>query len=120
MTGREKMLDKWLKRLGLQDWTVALQSDCRLDEIVSGGCGETEYTEEIKCAYVRILDEQYYGKRIKPYCYEQTLIHELLHLKFALLDNSGNDIHDRLLHQCIDDLATALYLAESSDDGKSE
>lgn len=112
MADSEKMLDKWLKRLGLQDWTVALQSNCKPDEMESTGVGEAEYEEEIKCAYVRILDEKYYGKRIKPYCYEQTLIHELLHLKFALLDNSGNDVHDRLLHQCIDDLATALYLAE--------
>ena len=114
MADSKKMLDKWLKRLGLQDWTVALQSDCRPDEMTNAGVsGETEYTEEIKCAYVRILDEKYYGARIKPFCYEQTLIHELLHLKFALLDNSDNDIHDRLLHQCIDDLATALYLAEN-------
>ena len=74
--------------------------------------GETEWTESIKSARISILGEQYYGQRIVPFDAEKTLVHELLHLKFVLLGQSGNDFQDRYVHQLIDDLARAFVDAE--------
>ena len=42
----------------------------------------------------------------------KTLVHELLHLKFCLLGDSGNDLQDRYVHQLIDDLARAFVWKE--------
>lgn len=110
------MLKKWQKRLGLSDWTIvlkdnALPSEMTLPDVV----GESEWTESVKSAVIRILREDCYGNRIRPYDYKETLIHELLHLKFCLLSESGNDLQDRYVHQLIDDLARAFVEAEEGE-----
>lgn len=99
----------WQNILGLTDWRIRLKTDCSPNEMTLSNCaGETEWTESIKTAYIRILSEKDYGERIVPFDPEKTLVHELLHIKFCLLGESGNDLQDRLVHQYIDDLARAL------------
>ena len=110
-------LKKWKKRLGLSDWTIVLKdnvipSEMTLTDVV----GESEWTESGKSAVIRILREDCYGNRIQPYDYKKTLIHELLHLKFCLLGESGNDLQDRYVHQLIDDLARAFVEAEEEEE----
>lgn len=104
-----QLLKKWQGVLGLQEWKIkliydAIPSDMRLDNVD----GESEWTECRKTAVIRILREDCYGKRIAPYSFEKILVHELLHLKFCLLGESGNDLQDRYVHQLIDDLARAF------------
>ena len=108
----QALLEKWQGLLELRDWTIALRVGCLPDEMRTPEVeGEADWTECRKTAVIRLLDERCYGERIVPYHPEQTLIHELLHLKFSLLGESGNDLQDRLVHQLIDDMACALYLA---------
>jgi len=117
MTSKQatKLLNKWQARLCLLDWRIVLIENCSPNDMTLQNCaGESERIEVLKTAVIRIIDEKDYGERILNYDFEQILVHELLHLKFSLLDESGNDIHDRLVHQLIDELARALVAAERS------
>lgn len=108
-----ELLEKWKCRLGLQDWHIVLEADViPSDMTLENVAGESEWTESNKCAVVRILREDCHGNRIAPFDFEKTLVHELLHLKFCLLGESGNDLQDRYVHQLIDDLARAFVKAE--------
>lgn len=114
MTNKDgnKLLKKWVKILQLSDWKIDLQVDCDRDKMFSTNCeGCANITETIKVATIQIVDEKYYGSWTVPFNFEQTLIHELLHLKFRLLEDSGNSFQDRYMHQLIEEIAKALYAA---------
>lgn len=110
MTG-EKLLQKWQNRLGLTEWHIVLKENCTPNDMCNDVCGECEIDEVHKIAIIRIIDRCYYGERIVPYNFEKTLVHELLHIKFVLIDNSENELHDRILHQNIEDLAKSFIFA---------
>lgn len=113
VNGENKLLEYCKGRLGLQDWTIKLTTNCRACDMFLENCaGATEWTETIKSAHIKILDPDEYGDRIVPFDMEKTLVHELLHLKFCLLGESGNDLQDRYVHQLIDDMARALVTAK--------
>jgi hypothetical protein len=76
------------------------------------GC--TEWQETIRTARIDILDPVCYGDRIIPFDWEKTLVHELLHLKFCLVQDVENDMQSRLMHMYIDDIARALVDAKRS------
>lgn len=105
----KQLLNYYQKILGLQDWTIVLEDNCKPEEfILQSVDGECEYNEVLKCAVIRLLDQKYYGKRILAYDKETTLLHELLHIKFAFIDKSGNELQDRLVHQLVNDFAVAI------------
>lgn len=107
----QKLLKYWQNVLRLNDWTIILNYNCSpCDMLLKDVEGETEYTESIKTAYIRIIDKKYYGERIVPFDFEKVLVHELLHLKFSLL-NSENELQNRIVHQIIEDMAKALIEA---------
>ena len=111
----KKLLKEWQNRLGLQDWRIKLNDKCKPEDMLMedvAGC--TEWTESNKTARIDILDEKYYGKRIVPFDYEKTLVHELLHLKTSLVSDNVPDLQTRYMHQMIDDLARALVDAKRS------
>lgn len=104
-----ELLHNWQNKLGLTDWAIKLRENAiPADFTDTESEGEAEYQESTKTAIIRIIKPDCYGERVKPFNFEQILIHELLHLKLALLDNSGNALQDRLVHQLIDDLARAF------------
>ena len=110
----KQLLDYWQNILGLTDWKIVLKDNCSHNEMqLRDVTGETEWEETGKCAVIRIISEKDYGDRILPFNFEKTLIHELLHLKFCLLGESGNDLQDRYVHQLIDDMARALFKARN-------
>ena len=74
--------------------------------------GECVWDEVHKAATINIINEKDYGDRILPFDKEKTLVHELLHIKFCMIDNSGNELYNKLLHQLIEDVAKALVRAE--------
>ena len=108
-----KFLKEWKHRLQLDDWHIELIENCSPNDMTLKDCaGETEWSEVGETAVIRIIDKKDYGKRIVPFDFEKTLVHELLHCKLCLLGESGNDLQDRLVHQYIDDLAKALVSAK--------
>ncbi len=107
------LLEEWTKRLGLQDWVIRVNDNCKPEDMAvedSDGC--SEWSESIKCARIDILGEEYYGERIRPYDFERILVHELLHLKTSLISSEVPDLQERYTHQLIDDLARALVNAK--------
>ena len=108
-TEEQQVLEKWQKKLCLQDWRIQLVTHLRPEEMsVSNVAGCTDWSESIKTARIEIIDPNFYGERIVPFKFEKTLVHELLHLKFSFWCQDENNIGDRLMHQYIDDLARAL------------
>lgn len=108
-----QLKEEWQERLGLQDWAIQLNYNCKPEDmILENVAGCAEWTESNKTARIDILDKQYYGERIVPYDFEKTLVHELLHLKTSLVSDNVTDLQARYMHQMIDDLARAFVDAK--------
>lgn len=118
----DKLLREWQNRLGLQDWYIILKTDCRPENMAMKdveGC--TTWTESTKSAWIDILDERFFPEHAaaRPYDFERTLVHELLHCKMSVIqDMDEESTQNRLVHCLIDDLARALVDAKRS--GKSD
>ncbi len=109
----DDLLQEWKTRLGLHDWRIKLRPNCCPEEMEHENCvGCTDWTESGKTARIDILDESYYGKRVVPFDFEKTLVHELLHLKLCLVSSNVDDFQERYMHQIIDDLARAFVDAK--------
>lgn len=117
MVTEQNLLKEWQERLGLQDWVIALRINCKQEDMeLEDVNGETTWTTSIKSALIKIISKEEYGERILPYDFEKVLVHELLHLKFGLLDQKitsyESDVAYEVRHQLIDDLARALVMAK--------
>lgn len=114
----EKLLEEWQIRLGLQDWSIILRHNCKCNDMDDPeySIAETRWETTNKCARIMIISEKEYGDRMLPYDFEKTLIHELLHCKFSMIDKDLNTyegiVAESARHQLIDDLARALVLAK--------
>lgn len=113
-----ELLKEWQERLGLQDWLITFYPNCKASEVDEGNSiGETTWQTTNKTAIIRIIAEEEYSKDyIIPYDFEKTLVHELLHIKFALIDKDLNTyegiVTEQVRHQLIDDLARAFVMAK--------
>lgn len=117
----ESLLAEWKERLGLTEWRIKLIDNCEPEEMTIENCaGCTDWSEVSKTARIEIIDPQYYGKRIVPFDYEKTLIHELLHLKTCLVSDKVDSLQARYMHQMIDDLARAFVDAKRAEPPKEE
>ena len=120
MTNKQ-LLKYWQKILGLQDWIIDLRDNSiPSDFLEQGRAGEVEWQEVNKTAVIRILKSECYGKRIIPFNFEKTLIHELLHIKFYIFSESENELQIRLLHQLIEDFAKMLYKLRNQGEHKND
>lgn len=112
----QRLLEKWQKKLCLQEWRIKLVTHLRPEEMtVSNVAGCTDWSESIKTARIEIINPAFYGDRIVPFSFEKTLIHELLHLKFSFWCQDEYSVADRLMHQYIDDLARAFTEVDSDE-----
>ena len=103
------LLEKWKRKLCLNEWRIKLLTHLRPEEMTMNDvAGCSEWSESIKTARIEIIDPDYYGDRIVPVDFEKTLVHEMLHLKFSFWCQNEDDIGDRIMHQMIDDIARAL------------
>ena len=115
----EQLLNEWQERLGLQDWVIILKYNCKKTDMDDPeySIGETQWETTTKCARICIIAKSEYGENlILPYDFEKTLIHELLHIKFSLIDKDLNTyegiVAESARHQLIDDLARAFVMAK--------
>lgn len=114
----ERLLEEWQERLGLQDWAIVLRYDCKFSDLeTEDSIGETLWSTTIKNATIRIISKEEYGNdRTLPFDFEKTLVHELLHIKFGLIDimdrTYESKVVDELRHQLLDDLARAMVMAK--------
>lgn len=95
-----------------------LRYNCKSEDLeTENACGETLRTTTIKNATIKIVSKEEYGNdRTLEYDFEKTLVHELLHIKFSLIDvfngSYESKVVDELRHQLVDDLARALVMAK--------
>ena len=109
----KELLLEWQQRLMLNDWVIKVYDNCPTYELtLRDVAGECEWEESAKSAVIRIITEKEYGDRIIPFDKEKILVHELLHIKFSFIENSGNELQDRFVHQLINDLAVSLVAAK--------
>ena len=100
------MLNKWINILYLNDWKITFCPEVTQEELGSDTYNAlTTWEESNKTAIIQILNPK---EAKQDFDYEETLVHELLHLKFCLLHNDINDFEGRYIHQLIDDIARAL------------
>lgn len=102
----------WQHVLGLDNWIIK-SSICEEDEMtLSDSSGECQYNYTIKCATIRMINPRCLTiKRIAKYCAELTLVHELLHCKFSIIENNS-DFEQKIQHGLIEDIAKALIFAK--------
>ena len=114
----DELLKEWQDRLCLNDWVIVVYDDCSpLDMEEQGRAGEVNYDELHKCASICLIDKKYYGKRLKPYDKEKTLVHELLHIKFWFVDRSESLLQNRMVHNLIEEMAVALVETKRGENG---
>ena len=110
-------LKEWQTRLFLDDWIIKIKL-CRPDEFIGEDrCGENEYQVTNKSSVIRILKQKFYGDRIVKFCHEETLIHELLHLKYGMVcpvdPVSYAEAHLRAHeHMLVEQMAKSLIMAK--------
>ena len=115
------LVHEWVTRLGISDWDISVTSDVTVEylkSLVDGSdaAGAIQWSSLNKKARIFILSEEEFAKLdennkwISEYDYELTLVHELLHIKFApLWDNFDNQFTADWFHQQgIEDMAKAL------------
>lgn len=97
----QELCRKWQERLRLQDWDIVVRLVRKRDFAIKDGVdGECEWESQNKIAIIRILDPiDYDPDCILEQDIERTLVHELLHLHFALFREEG--IRETLLEQAI-------------------
>jgi hypothetical protein len=99
---------KWQAILRLQDWTIEAGYK-RAFDMPDGKQGGCTWVRRLKRALISVLDPQDYGP--DPVAgsqdIEATLVHELLHIHFALVDDFAGVSMD-LFEQSIDAIAIAL------------
>jgi len=104
----KELCEEWKQVLGLENWQVVIKI-CRDDDINSSGrCDWVLTTRQVS---IKILDNIDWHKIVKgfPQDMEKTLVHELLHCVFAMIDNKEDGSYEEvLLHNNIDLLANAL------------
>ena len=112
---QEELLKEWQKRLGLRDWTIKLYPKCKPEEMmIDDAVGVCNWKETNKTATIQILNPKYCEDCIEPMDWEETLVHELLHIKTCLVTDVEDPMTERVGHILINDLARAFVDAKRS------
>jgi len=115
----DELVAEWKDRLHLNDWNIVIRDNVSSSEM--DGCrGSTEYAESNKEAVIWLLDPEQFPDFHFVYDKEKTLVHELLHLKMSLLDDTENQTQNRIVHQLIDEFAGAFVDAKRARDEKEK
>ena len=104
----------WKYTLGLSDWNIAISIDREKDMTEQDCAGYCKYRTVRKEAVISIVDPIDWESNDFEYDMEKTLVHELLHCKFALID-SDDSLREVVQHRLLDEIATAIVLAYRSD-----
>jgi hypothetical protein len=102
----DAMCAKWQRILRLQDWDVKIQFAHSYE--IPGNAGDVNFVVAKKAASIRILFPAEFDATIKfPQDIEKTIVHELVHLHFAPIDDFDG-LRGRLLEQAVECIASGL------------
>lgn len=108
------LLEKWKRKLCLQEWRIKLLTHLHPEEMmVRNTAGCTEWSEAIKTARIEIINPACYGDRIVPFDFEKTLVHALSMQRNTVLYHLDKieretKLNPRHIHDLIDLLEIAL------------
>src|SRR5690242_17327503 len=108
-----RLLPVWQKRLRLQDWDIALTFHPQLE--MGGKAATVEWKCAKRSAWIKMLLPGSWAHARSPEfdtTQEVSLVHELLHLKYAGWDETEtNSLAETLLEQGVHDISRALVAA---------
>ena len=113
-TEAKKLLKAWKKVLGLSDWNIVL---FLVDSLNDGDLGESRVSYINKSGTISIsTHKQEEGKTFLE-CFEETLVHELLHFKLPAqtIIKCNDDMHNyfyEVEHQALESLAHGYICAK--------
>lgn len=117
----EECLRWWQHKLYLDSWMILAHTT---DEIVDDKGENQDYTEgfntfifESSQASIQILTKKAHDENnmLFKYCAEKVLVHELLHCKYAWMDNQGSYEGVYVCsreHQLLEEMAKSLIMAK--------
>lgn len=109
-----RMSAYWSSVLDLSRWSIKFQWKVKATEMnIEDAFGCTTLNKVSRLAIIQIIDQNDVTDSMVAFNYEKTLVHELLHLKMAFLDDSGDDLRDTMTHAMIDDLAVSFVKART-------
>ena len=104
----ERLCREWQKILRLQDWDIKVKI-CRQNDMTPDSQADSTWTLPKKTAIIRLCDPIDYIDVAWPQDMERSLVHELLHLHLAPIDDfEPGTIKDILLEQAVDAMSKAL------------
>lgn len=105
----EHLCREWQEILSLRDWDVKPSIKRQRDFIVKGNDAEITWNIQAKTVTIKILDPIDYPEDTEwPQDMEESLVHELLHLHFALFTADDGTAEDIAQEQAINAIALAL------------
>lgn len=109
----QKLFDRWVSALGLGEWEIRFNWRVRgIDMPDREMLGVTRYCLSSMQAEVSMVAEEDAPESGFAYDYERTLVHELMHIKLAVVDDSGDEVHDNTVHMLVEQMARALVKAK--------
>lgn len=108
----------WKKRLYLDSWNIRAV----VTDEINYGCGEQEdvvglntLVPESEQSFIQIISRDMFEGGVEKYCAEKILVHELLHCKYAFLEN-GSTYEGKYLevmeHRLLEQMARTLILVK--------
>ncbi|MDR3561248.1 MAG: hypothetical protein P4N59_07410 [Negativicutes bacterium] len=103
-----KMCREWQEVLQLEFWEVAVRI-ARAHEMKLEGQAEVTWVLQKACAKLTMLDPVDYPEGPFKQDMEISLVHELLHLHFAAVDNfETSSLECKMMERAVDHIAKAL------------
>lgn len=112
----DNILKTWIILLGLSEWDISWRIASEKSDISEDSLAEVQVESSVKWAHIVIAPLSKFEAEVDR-SLQQVLIHELLHIKFALIQPDDLDTTEyRVQHQLIDELATTLDLIKPKKD----
>ena len=109
----KKYLKEWQSRLFLEGWTIEVMLVKQKE--IPDEQGHIEFSQENKCAVIKIAMAKHTGDFIQKICAEKVLVHELLHCKYNLLkkDDTYESLYlDIAQHSLLEQMAKSLIMVK--------
>lgn len=105
----KKLCAFWQNQLKLNNWRIAIGIERKTVFNNSQSTGEIDYVLPLRQAIIKILDPLDYPNSPFEQDMEISLVHELLHLHFALFEPKSDDLLEFLIMEStIEQLANIL------------
>lgn len=105
----KKLCAFWQNQLKLNNWRIAIGIERKTVFNNSQSIGEIDYVLPLRQAIIKVLDPLDYPNSPFEQDMEITLVHELLHLHFALFEPKSDDsLEFLIMESTIEQLANIL------------